>query len=189
MSERACPVWMGWLLASPVRKLFQNPNKILGPFIQPGMIVLEPGSAMGFFSLPAAKLVGPNGKVICIDLQSGMLKRLSQRLTKADLAARVETRHCSETSLKLEDLKATVDFAFAIAVVHEVPNQEAFFREIAQALKPHAKFLFAEPKGHVTVEAFQQSLNYAKNCGFELVEKGQAYGGLMATLIKAREKH
>ena len=83
MAERVCPVWMGWWLASPVRKLFQNPEKILGPFIQPGMTVLEPGCAMGFFSLPAAKLAGPKGKVVCIDLQPGMIRQLSRRAAKA----------------------------------------------------------------------------------------------------------
>jgi len=58
MAERICPVWVGYLLASPVRKLFENPKKILGEYIKEGMTVLDLGSAMGFFSIPAARLVG-----------------------------------------------------------------------------------------------------------------------------------
>jgi ubiquinone/menaquinone biosynthesis C-methylase UbiE len=175
---------MGWWLASPIRKLFQNPDKILKPFIQPGMRVLEPGSAMGFFTLPAATLAGPQGKIICVDIQTGMLDRLKKRAHKAGLTARIETRLNSSESLEINDLKEKVDFAFAIAMVHEVPGQENFFKELAGALKPGAKFLFAEPRGHVTKQAFQQSLFYAQKHGLELLEQGQAYGGWNAILKK-----
>jgi len=53
-----CPVWIGYLLASPVRKLSQNPRKILGPYVNEGMTVADIGCAMGFFSLPLAKQSG-----------------------------------------------------------------------------------------------------------------------------------
>ena len=65
--EHVCPVWVGYLLASPVRKLIQNPKKLLSPYVEEGMTVLDAGCAMGFFSLPMARMVGPNGKVICGD--------------------------------------------------------------------------------------------------------------------------
>jgi hypothetical protein len=48
MAERVCPFWVGYILASPVRKLFQNPSKILKPYIKQNMVVLDLGSAMGF---------------------------------------------------------------------------------------------------------------------------------------------
>jgi ubiquinone/menaquinone biosynthesis C-methylase UbiE len=185
MPERVCPVWMGWLLASPLRKLWQNPEKILRPFITPGMTVLEPGSAMGFFSLPAAKLVGPQGKVICVDLQPGMLSRLATRAARAGLGERLEPRLCSETSLNIDDLNGKTDFAFAIAVVHEVPDQDNFFQEMAAALKPGGKLLFAEPKGHVTREAFQQSLAWAQKWGLQKLEDSLAHGALTAVLKKS----
>ncbi len=184
MAEHVCPVWMGWWLASPVRRLFQDPEKILGPFIREGMRVLEPGSAMGFYSLPAARLVGPSGKVISVDLQPGMIKSLKKRATKAGLADRIEARLCDATSLRIDDLKGAVDFAFAIAVVHEVPDAEAFFRQIAQALKPDGKFLFVEPKGHVTAQAFAHSIRLAEKTGFKLQAESLAYGGRVAVMNK-----
>ena len=49
MAEHVCPVWVGYLLASPVRKLFDNPEKVLAPYVKEGMTVLDVGSAMGFF--------------------------------------------------------------------------------------------------------------------------------------------
>ena len=45
----------------------QNPEEILRPFVREGMMVLEPGPGMGFFTLPLTKLVGPSGKVIAVD--------------------------------------------------------------------------------------------------------------------------
>lgn len=43
------------------------------------MTVLDVGSAMGFFSLPMAEMVGPGGKVVCIDVQLKMLQVLRRR--------------------------------------------------------------------------------------------------------------
>ena len=98
MAERVCPVWVGYLLASPVRKLFQNPKKILAPYVEDGMKVLDVGCAMGFFSLPLARMIGSNGKVICVDVQEKMIKSLEKRAQKAGLANRIETRVCRHNS-------------------------------------------------------------------------------------------
>ena len=37
MDKHVCPVWVGYFLASGLRKLLQNPAKIVGPFIEPGL--------------------------------------------------------------------------------------------------------------------------------------------------------
>ncbi|MBW1867352.1 MAG: methyltransferase type 11, partial [Deltaproteobacteria bacterium] len=41
MAEHVCPVWVGYLLASPLRKIFQNPDKILSDYVKEGMKVLD----------------------------------------------------------------------------------------------------------------------------------------------------
>jgi 2-polyprenyl-3-methyl-5-hydroxy-6-metoxy-1,4-benzoquinol methylase len=69
MAKHVCPVWVGHFLASPLRKLLNNPKSMLGKHVIKDMIVLDIGCAMGFFSLPLAEMVGAKGKVICIDLQ------------------------------------------------------------------------------------------------------------------------
>ena len=130
MAKHVCPVWIGYLLASPIRKLFKNPDKILSPYIMEGMTVLDVGCAMGFFSLPAAKIVGQNGKVICIDLQKEMIRALEKRASKAGLTNRLETRLCNENSLGLNDMTEKIDLAFAIAVIHEISDPSTFFSEI-----------------------------------------------------------
>ena len=133
--HRVCPVWLGYVLASPVRKLFESPEKIVGPYLRPGMTVLDVGCAMGFYTLPAARLVGRTGWVIAVDLQPGMIKALEKKARQAGLLEIIETRVCDERSLGLDELEKSVDFALASAVVHEVPDPAAFFSEIAAALK------------------------------------------------------
>ncbi|MDP3040230.1 MAG: methyltransferase domain-containing protein, partial [Deltaproteobacteria bacterium] len=78
MPEYVCPVWLGYFLASPFRRLFQNPWKILEPYVQKDMKVLDVGPGMGFFSLPLAQRVGPKGKGIGVDLQEKMLQSLER---------------------------------------------------------------------------------------------------------------
>ena len=70
MAHQICPTWVGYLLLSPLRKLLENPDKILRCFIREGMTVLEPGCDMGYFTLPVARMVGPRGKVVAVDLQA-----------------------------------------------------------------------------------------------------------------------
>ena len=116
----------------------QNPKKILSPYVEEGMKVLDIGCAMGFFSLPLAEMVSPNGKVICVDIQAKMIESLGKRARKAGLSERIETHLCRGNSLGLDDLQGQIDFALASAVVHEVPNAADFFAEIHGTLKPAA---------------------------------------------------
>ncbi len=165
-AHRVCPWWLGYFLASPLRKLEYNPRTILAPYVKEGMTVLDFGSAMGFFSIPLAQMVGPAGKVICIDMQEKMLARLKKRAQKAGVSAQIETRLCTQDSPGLAPLAGTIDFALLFAVVHEVPARAALFAGVASALKPQANLLLAEPKGHVSAEDFARSIAIAKEQGF-----------------------
>ncbi len=170
MAQRVCPYWVGYFLLNPLRRLFQNPDKILSPFVTCGMTVLDIGPGMGFFSLPLAEIVGRDGKVICIDIQEKMLAALERRAQDAHLAERLVIRLGTPTSLGLDDFQGRVDFALAFAVVHEVPDIPGLFAEVFQVLKPGAHCLVAEPKFHVTMKKFERSLAMAKQQGFSMVE-------------------
>jgi ubiquinone/menaquinone biosynthesis C-methylase UbiE len=169
-SHRVCPVWVGYLLASRVRTLLHNPQKILGPHVRSGMRVMDVGSAMGFFSLPLARLVGPSGRVICVDVQERMLEALLRRARRAQLADRIETRVCEADSLRVDDLAGKIDFVIAFAVVHEVGDAARFFSEVQSVLKPYGRVLFGEPRGHVPEPAFEESLSIAQRSGLTKVD-------------------
>jgi ubiquinone/menaquinone biosynthesis C-methylase UbiE len=182
--EKVCPVWVGYLLASPLRKLFQNPKRILSPYVEEGMKILDIGCAMGFFSLPLAQMVGPNGKVICVDVQEKMINSLQKRIQKAGLSRIIETRICSQYSLGLNDLKEEIDFVLASAVVHEVPNAFTFFSEIYQTMKLHRKFLIIEPRGRVSKKNFEISISAAEHNGFEVMDNPHINRNHAAILVK-----
>ncbi len=164
--HRVCPWWLGYLLASPLRRLMQDPARILAPYVREGMVVLEPGPGMGFFTLELARLVGPAGRVVAVDIQPRMLAGLKRRLAKAGLLDRVDLRAARADSMGLADLVGKVDFVLAFAVVHEMPSASSFFAESSQAVKPGGSLLLAEPAGHVSSEAFEAELNAATQAGF-----------------------
>lgn len=173
MAERVCPVWVGYLLASPVRKLFQNPKKILRPYVREGMKVLDIGCAMGFFSLPLAEMVGCDGMVICVDVQAKMIASLEKRARKAGVSDNIDARVCLSGSLGLEDLNEQIDFAVASAVVHEVPDAARFFSEVYATIKPTGRFFVAEPRGHVSKDEFNETISAAERAGYRIVEHPQ----------------
>ena len=185
MADRVCPFWVGYLLLNPLRKLLENPDKILGPFVREGMIVLEPGCGMGYFTLPLARMVGPQGRVIAVEIQQKMLSALERRARKAGLLDRIELHKAGDDGLGMEDLSSKVDFATALHMVHEVPDQASFFKEIWQALKPGGKLLVVEPKGHVSEEQFGQTLAAAKKIGFKHEALSGKAGGRRALLTKS----
>jgi ubiquinone/menaquinone biosynthesis C-methylase UbiE len=113
---------MGYLLLSPIRKWRQDPTRILAPYVRADMTVLEPGPGMGFFTIEIARLVGPSGRVIAIDVQPRMIEALRRRARKTGLADRIDARIVSPSSMELSGLDAAVDFVFAFAVVHEMPS-------------------------------------------------------------------
>jgi len=171
MSHRVCPWWLGYLLASPLRRIIQDPRKVLAPYVREGMTVFEPGPGMGFFTLEIARLVGPSGRVVAVDIQPRMLSRLKRRAARAGLLERVDARLASSDTLGVADLTGGVDFTLAFALVHELPAVEPFFAEVAKASKPGAGLLFAEPAGHVKTEDFEAELKAAIHAGFEVVER------------------
>lgn len=171
MAHRICPWWIGYLLACPVRRLRQNPHEILAPHVREGMIVLEPGPGMGFFTLDLARLVGTSGRVVAVDVQPKMIDRLKRRANKAKLLDRIDARAASADSMGIADLRGTVDFTLAFAMVHEFPDAGHFFAEVAAASKAGAALLLAEPKGHVEPAAFDSELQAASEAGFKVADR------------------
>ncbi len=170
MANRVCPWWLGPFLANPLRRLWQDPHAILAPLVSEGMLVLEPGCGMGFFTVELARLAGPQGKVVAVDLQPKMLAGLRRRAQKAGLSERIETRLATADGFMVDDLAGRVDFALAFAMVHELPDEGRFFVEMHRALRPGRMLLVSEPKGHVSKPRFAEMTVAAERVGFKVVE-------------------
>ena len=149
-------------LDSKFRRLLQNPYKILAPFVEKGMTVMDYGCGNGYFSIPLSNMVGESGKVYSVDIQEEMLDKLAIK-TKALNLSNISAIKIESNGLKLPVL---IDFAIAIYVVHEIPNQERFFKEVFELLKPEGKLLVVEPDFIVSKQKFNKTLEIAKQVGF-----------------------
>jgi ubiquinone/menaquinone biosynthesis C-methylase UbiE len=166
--NRVCPVELAHSLDNTLRGWLQNPKKILAPYIQEGMIVLDVGCGPGFFSFELAKMVGRNGKVISADLQEGMLQKLHDKIKGTELEERVSLVHCDKDKINVQE---KVDFILAFYMVHEIIDKNSFFKELKNILSEKGQFLIVEPKiFHVSQKEFDATVNLAKNNGFKIYQ-------------------
>ena len=130
--------------------------------MRPGQTVVDLGCGMGYFSIPLARMVGPQGKVICVDVQQQMLDGLRRRAARAGVLSQITLHRCEPTQLGLAE---PADFVLAFWMLHEVPDQTAFLAEIAAYLKPNGCLLIVEPRVHVGGAALEQSVEIACRAG------------------------
>jgi ubiquinone/menaquinone biosynthesis C-methylase UbiE len=180
--HRICPWWMGYLLTSPLRRLGENPETILAPYVTPGMTVVDIGCAMGFFSLPLARMVGDHGRVVCVDLQQRMLSTLGRRARRRGLDRIVETRLCSQERLGLDDLAGRAGLVLAAHVVHESTFPERFLEGCRTTLQPGGRLVILEPAGHVTAEEFGATRELALASGLVEHRRGDLRRSRMLVL-------
>jgi len=166
-NNRVCPVERAGSLDSSIRRWFQDPQKILRPYIEEGMTVLDVGCGPGFFTIGMAQMVGESGRVIAVDLQEGMLQKLRAKIQGTELGKRIRLHKSEMSSIGLSD---KVDFALTFYVVHELPNQGEFFMELISMLKPRGLALIVEPPLHVSKSAFEETIKIARNVGFTVLE-------------------
>ncbi|CAD6492024.1 MAG: Ubiquinone/menaquinone biosynthesis C-methyltransferase UbiE [Candidatus Argoarchaeum ethanivorans] len=166
-TNRVCPVERAGNLDNRIRRWFQNPQKILGPYIEEGMTVLDIGCGPGFFSIDMAQLVGKTGWVIASDLQEGMLHKLGDKIHGTELENRITLHKCEENKIGVSE---KIDFVLAFYMVHEVPNQKEFFNEIRVILRSKGQVLIVEPPFHVSKKMFKETIKKAQDSGFTPVE-------------------
>lgn len=101
-----------------------------------------------------------------------MLRILREKMELEGLMPRIRTHQCAPDTLGLPpELNGNVDVAFAIFVVHEVPNPQKLFQEISSLLKPEGLFYYSEPPFIVPGRVFRATLSQAEKAGLQLVEQ------------------
>jgi len=115
-----------------------------------------------------------------------MLAIVRTKLTAEGLISRVTTHRCKPDSLDLlPDRDGQVDAAFAIFVVHEVPDREKLFSEIAAMLRDGGTFFYSEPPFLVSKKEFRENLALMETMSLAVVET-RWYFLNRAALLKKR---
>jgi ubiquinone/menaquinone biosynthesis C-methylase UbiE len=159
-----CPWWLAYTFDNPLRRLLHDPVAILRGLVGPGQTAIDIGCGMGYFTLALARLVGPEGRVIAVDLQKQMLRRVKRRAEGEGLLSRIRLHQCRPDSLGFND---AADFILGFWMVHEVKDRAAFLREVRSLMKQHARFLVAEPVLHVSAADVQKTIDLARAAGLE----------------------
>jgi SAM-dependent methyltransferase len=108
-----------------------NPTAIAG--LRPGEAVLDLGSGSGLDCFLSAQQVGPEGRVVGVDMTDDMLELARRNLAKVG-AKNVEFHKGEMESMPLPD--ATFDVIISNCVINLSPDKDAVFRESHRVLKP-----------------------------------------------------
>jgi len=124
-------------------------------YVRTGMRALDLGCGMGFFTLAMARMVGPRGRVVAVDVQPQMLVVLERRARQAGVLGRIEGRLSQAGRLPLD---GRVDFALAFWSLHEMPDVAALARTLREHMPSGTRFFMAEPCWHVQQPEFEQTV-------------------------------
>ncbi len=182
--ERPCPWYLCFTFDNIFRRLFQNPERILKPYVKPGYTVLDVGPGMGYFTIPMAKMVGDKGKVVAADLQKQMLEGIARRARRAGIQGRIQLHQTGADKIGVTE---PIDFCLAFWMVHEVPDRARFLNEIAGLLKTDGQFLIVEPRLHVAGIDFKRTLDLAGRAGLKAVGSPRVFMSYTVLLKKTSQ--
>jgi 2-polyprenyl-3-methyl-5-hydroxy-6-metoxy-1,4-benzoquinol methylase len=114
---------------------------------EPGRTVLDLGCGAGTDLLIAAQMVGPEGRVIGIDMTESMLERAGASAESIGLD--VELHQGLIEDLPLPD--ESVDIVMSNGVIDLVPDKDAVFGEMDRVLRPGGRVQIADVVIHTEV--------------------------------------
>jgi ubiquinone/menaquinone biosynthesis C-methylase UbiE len=114
-------------------------REILEP--SPGERVLEVGPGTGYYALPMAGWLGPDGRLDVLDVQQEMLDHTLRRATEQGVSNIVPTRADARELPYPDD---AFDAAYLVTVLGEIPDQGAALRELRRVVKPGGRIVVGE---------------------------------------------
>lgn len=130
--------------------------------LRSGEVVVDLGSGGGLDVFLAAKMVGPEGKAIGIDMTTAMIERARDNAAKGGYI-NVEFYQSTIDSIPLPD--ASVDCIISNCVINLAPDKPAVFREMARVLKPGGRVALSDiALKHELPEAVAQSMAAYVGC-------------------------
>jgi arsenite methyltransferase len=128
--------WLEGIPESSVESFAGTGNPFSLGELRPGERVVDLGSGAGIDSLIAAKKVGPEGRVIGVDMTPAMLEKARLAARQADLT-HVEFREGYAEALPVDD--GWADVVISNGVLNLVPDKAAALQEIGRVLGPEGR--------------------------------------------------
>ncbi len=131
----------GWLIRNK-REREEGATRMRAALdLKPGMVVCDMGSGNGYHSLPMAKAVAPDGRVLAVDIQPEMLAMLKQRAA----AQEIHNVECIVGEVHDPRLpENTCDLILLVDVYHEFSHPEEMLAAMRRALKPDGMMVLVE---------------------------------------------
>ncbi len=127
-----------YVLDNPLRRLFDNPDKYCD-YVKPGQVVVDLGCGPGFFAIPLAEKLGPNGKLYAVDSDPKPIRVVERKAAKHRLE-NIEAHNTSACRLCfIQD--GSVDFVLADGLLCTMATneQKGAVDEIKRILKADGK--------------------------------------------------
>ncbi len=129
-------------LEDPERRRWMPPEQALaGLELGSGQVLADIGCGPGYFTVPAARMVGAAGRVYAIDISLDMLMRIGQQKFNEGLS-QVETVLSKETNIPLAD--GVADAVLLSNVLHEAEDPAALLAEALRLTRPGGRLLVVD---------------------------------------------
>jgi SAM-dependent methyltransferase len=109
--------------------------------VRAGEVVLDLGCGAGLDLLLAARMVGPSGRAIGVDMTEPLLERARDNVADAGLT-NIEVRKGIIEELPVES--QSVDWVISNCVINLSPEKHRVFAEIARVLRPGGRMLVSD---------------------------------------------
>ena len=96
---------------NPIRRLFESPQRTIGPYVKNGQVVADLGCGSGYYTSTLAESVSPEGKVYAVDLDKKCIQALKEKADKSG-HHNIEAHASSAADLSCIEDKS-VDFVWA----------------------------------------------------------------------------
>ena len=162
------PASQAHVLEHPLRPLIHPRRATLKKFrFKPGDTVLELGPGIGYFTVEASRMVGPEGRILCLDIQPQMIGALCGRLDERDVA---NARPMVGNALNLPLADGCVDAAYLVTVLGEIPDRPQALAELRRVLRPGGVLSFSESLMDPDYQLEDSVRDLCRASGFEVLD-------------------